>query len=180
MSTFVENIQFVTETCCSCGMPFAMTADFQQRRRRDRETFHCPAGHPQHYTGKTEEQKVREELERTRSNLEAEKSRALALADQRDQIARAHKRMRDRVKNGVCPCCKRTFENMLKHMRTEHPEFTEEKSLRVLREAYGLTQSALAGEVGIQSAYVSMHENGRPVPAHAKRRIDAWIERQAA
>jgi hypothetical protein len=27
------------------------------------------------------------------------------------------------VKHGVCPCCKRTFENLARHMKGQHPTF---------------------------------------------------------
>ena len=29
----------------------------------------------------------------------------------------------ERIKNGVCPCCKRHFTNLERHMHTKHPEF---------------------------------------------------------
>lgn len=181
MSKFVDGIEFVTETCCNCGMPFAMTADFRKRKLDNKgSSFYCPAGHGQHYTGKTEEQKLREELDHKRRQLEAESGRAAALAHQRDEIARAHKRMRDRVRNGVCPCCNRTFQNLLRHMQSEHPDFTDAKSLKVLRDAYGLTQKAVADEAGVLPVYISNHERNRAVPTYAAQRIESWIERNAS
>jgi hypothetical protein len=32
-------------------------------------------------------------------------------------------KLRKRVANGVCPCCKRKFSNVVLHMRQEHPEY---------------------------------------------------------
>lgn len=177
MSNYVDGIEFVTEICCNCGMPWAMTADFRKRRLKDRADFYCPAGHQQHYVGKSEEQKLRDELERKQRALESEQGRAIKLQSERDDIARAHKRMRDRVRNGVCPCCNRTFQNLLRHMQTEHPDFTEAKSLKVLRTAYGMTQKAVADEAGVATVYISLHENGKQVPGWAESRIDAWLGR---
>ena len=62
MPIFSDKTFFVTETCCNCSMPFAMTEDFQKARRQDRKTFYCPAGHGQRYVGKTEEQKLKDVL----------------------------------------------------------------------------------------------------------------------
>jgi DNA-binding transcriptional regulator YiaG len=179
MTAFVNGIQFEIEQCCNCGIAFAMTADFQRRRREDRESFYCPAGHGQHYTGKTEAQKLKEELERKQAALVAERGRAVALEAQRDQISKAHRKMRERVRNGVCPCCTRTFQNLMQHMRTEHPDFAT-NDLKVLRDAFGLTQRAVADEIGIPTAYVSKHERGGSVPAYAKESIDSWVDRNSA
>lgn len=175
MTQFVDGMTFATETCCKCGIAFAMTVDFQRRRRADRGTFYCPAGHGQHYTGKSEEQKLREKVEQLeRDNASAFNSAARA-REERDQIARAHTRMRTRVMNGVCPCCNRTFQNLLSHMRSEHQS---ELNVRTLREAYGMTQAAVAKEIGINGAYVSLVERGKPVPTYVKTALDNWLARQ--
>jgi len=176
MSTFVNNVEFVTEECCNCHMQFAMTADFQRRRRNDHKSFFCPAGHSQHYTGATEETRLKRELERREQMLEAERARAVRLADEKAAVQRAHSRMRTRVMNGVCPCCNRTFQNLMRHMQTEH---AEQFTLKHLRTAFGLTQTAVANEIGISPSYVSSHEGGKYVPPYAEEKIKEWIDRQA-
>lgn len=179
MSKFVDGIEFVTEECCSCGIPFAMTKDFQRRRLNDHKLFYCPSGHSQHYTGKSEAQKLREQLEKTQRNLEAESGRAALLEQHRNQVSRSYGKMRERVKNGVCPCCNRTFQNLLQHMRTEHPDFGEHDQLKSLRGAYGLTQQALGAEIGVPASYISLYERTRPVPEWAAVNISQWIQSNA-
>lgn len=180
MSRYVDNIEFVTELCCACGIPFAMTADFMRRRRNDHKEFYCPNGHRQWYSGKTEAQKLREELERKQRALEAEAGRAMALERQRDKVSRSYAKMRERVKNGVCPCCNRTFQNLMQHMKTQHPEYGERQMLRVMRDTYGLTQQAVADEIGVSPAYVSLYERERPVPAYAVIKISEWVAGNAS
>ena len=175
MTVFVDNIRFVTVLCGECGVPFAMTESFQKQKLQDRTTFYCPSGHPRFYTGKTVAQKLQEQLDRERQVREAAESRALRMQGERDQVAKAHKRMRTRVMNGVCPCCNRTFQNLLRHMQTEHQG---ELTLRAFREAFGMTQGALAQEIGVLPAYVSNAERGKHVPQHAQRSIDAWMAKQ--
>jgi DNA-binding XRE family transcriptional regulator len=158
-------------------MPFAMTRDFNDRRLKDRADWFCPRGHAQHYIGKSEEQKLREEVERQRQMREAEEARRLRVEQERDQVARAHHKMRVRVMNGVCPCCNRTFQNLMQHMKSEH---AGEFNLRTLRTAFGMSQGALAKEIGVNQVYVSQHERGKHVPAYAARAIELWIDKQSA
>ncbi|MGB1561607.1 MAG: helix-turn-helix domain-containing protein [Sinimarinibacterium flocculans] len=179
MATFVSyGVEFVVRECGGCGVLFAMTAEYDQQRVKDRKGWYCPNGCCRVYTGKSEAERLREELERKQRALDAERGRAIALEQQRDQIAKAHRKMRDRVRNGVCPCCDRTFQNLMAHMRTEHPDFGT-ATLKILRDAYGLTQSAVANEIGVTSVYVSLHERGKHVPEYARQRIDSWIEQNS-
>lgn len=117
--TFTGTTDLVTETCCNCGVLFAMTADYERRRRAKKDSFYCPNGHGQHYTGPTDTDRLREA-----------KARETALRDQleasiRDAEAARAALMRDRQRfiNGVCPCCNRSFENVRRHMASKHPDY---------------------------------------------------------
>ena len=120
---------------------------------------------------------LQEQLDRERQVREAAEQRALRMQGERDQVAKAHKRMRTRVMNGVCPCCNRTFQNLLRHMQTEHQG---ELTLRAFREAFGMTQGALAQEIGVLPTYLSNAERGKYVPRHAQSAIDVWMAKQEA
>jgi DNA-binding XRE family transcriptional regulator len=176
MSIFCDSIEYVAVQCGGCGVPFAFSRAFYDKRKQDHKTWHCPNGCVRHYTGPSEVETLRSEVERQKQMREAEESRRLRVEAERDQVARAHNRMRVRVMNGVCPCCNRTFQNLMAHMKTEH---AGEFNLRTLRTAFGMTQGALAQEIGVTGAYVSLHERGNPVPAYAKRAIESWIDQQA-
>jgi acyl-CoA thioesterase len=128
-----SSVDLVTEDCCACGMLFAMTADFQNRRREDRNFFHCPDGHPQRYTGKSKADQLAEELSRERqrkAQLEDEvkwqRDRREA-AERRASAARGQvTRLKNRASAGVCPCCNRSFAALARHMATKHPQFRAE------------------------------------------------------
>lgn len=177
MSAFADNIRFEVVHCCRCGIAFAMTADFQGRRRNDHATFYCPAGHEQHYTGPTEAQKLKAELDRKAEMLLAAEFRAETAEKDRQQIGKAHQRMRERVMNGVCPCCNRTFQNLMEHMKSEHPDFSDVRTMLTLRKAFGMTQDAVAREAGVDAPHVSLYERGMPLSPRAKQRLDNWLER---
>lgn len=179
MASFVENTWLETEICCNCGMLFAMPADMQRRRREDHKTFFCPAGHGQHYTGPTEADKLRREVERERQVREAAEARAGKAEQNLAQVTRAHRKMRERVMNGVCPCCNRSFANLREHMKSEHADFGTVKTLFALRQAFGMTQESVAREAGVDHAHVSLYENEKKLPVYAKKRIEAWLDQHA-
>lgn len=122
-NTTIETIDFTLETCCNCGVPFFMPTDFyKQKLNNPNESFYCPNGHGQHYTGKTEAQKLREKLER----LEKEKQEQEELLQNRwlDELNEKKKleKQLKRLHKGVCPCCNRSFINLQQHMKKQHPE----------------------------------------------------------
>lgn len=180
MGKFVEGVEFQVIQCAACNMAWGLSTDFIARRRNDHKTFYCPNGHSNVYNGKSEAEKLREQLARTDANLAQERARAADARRERDQIAKAHRKMRQRVMNGVCPCCNRSFDNLRRHMATEHADFGQAKTLRALREAFGMTQADVASEALTNVSYVSMYENGKPMPVEARERLDWWVESQRA
>ena len=95
--------QLNIEYCCDCGIPFAITADFQKRRRDDHGLFYCPAGHGQHYTGKTEAEKQRERADQLQRSLELRgnllESERRQHAATKGQLTKARKKLRAAVDN---------------------------------------------------------------------------------
>lgn len=122
-----------TQSCWSCGIPFAMPVNFTRMRRDDKRTFYCPNGHGAVFR-ETETERLRNQLVREQHALEQTQS---ALEDARRQVEQQKRftraargqvtKIKNRVKNGVCPCCNRTFVNLQRHMNTKHPEWTPEQ-----------------------------------------------------
>ncbi|HET9678959.1 MAG TPA: helix-turn-helix transcriptional regulator [Gammaproteobacteria bacterium] len=173
MQRFNRVTEFVTENCCTCGIQFAMTDAFHKRRLDDKKIFYCPSGHAQHYTGKSEEQRLREQLKQ-------QQIRANVLTEEKDEISRTYNRMRRRVKEGKCPCCEKTFPNLFQHMRSQHPSFGNNELVKVLRLTFGLSQVAMEDEIGLSRTYISMYENGKRVPDRAVEKISQWLAVNAA
>jgi len=130
--SILASLSFKTTTCITCGCPIAMVNNFYDSRLKDHVDFYCPNGHSQHFIDETEEQKLKKQLERVTKEKEwAEQAtkRAREAADHSDRRRAAAvgrlTRMKKRVQNGVCPCCKRSFENLHRHMTTKHPDYAE-------------------------------------------------------
>ena len=126
MSNIILQQTFALETCCNCGVAFAVPADFQVKRRSDRRSFYCPNGHSQSYTHSVD-QKARKDAEERAELLSRELSREQGLRRIAEQEAtrqlRAKRRLEKRIASGVCPCCNRTFQDLARHMDTKHKGF---------------------------------------------------------
>lgn len=114
--------QFEEVSCGDCGITFAIPRHLYRDLVESKRTWHCPNGHPRHFIGKTEAEKLKDELARERQRREMAESEA---AMEAKRATKAEKKLK-RVQNGVCPCCNRTFQNLGRHMATKHPEHTKE------------------------------------------------------
>jgi hypothetical protein len=108
----------------SCGMAFGMPREFARVARVKGTVFHCPRGHRLRF-GESEVEQLKKQLTEERARVQREQART----ESAKRSARAYRgqvtRVRNRVGNGVCPCCNRTFQNLMRHMETQHPEFKE-------------------------------------------------------
>lgn len=128
-------ITLVTEECCDCHVLFAIPQEMRNRLVNDHSRFYCPNGHGQSYTGKTDAQKERELRERAERQLEQARTR-MHRAEQNAQAERrsaaAYKgqvtKLRKRVADGICPVpgCRRTFQNVARHVEGQHSKYLEE------------------------------------------------------
>lgn len=121
---YVEvNTTFESIECCNCGIVFAVSKERDDRWRQKHERFYCPSGHPQSYRAESEEEKLR-------AKLASARERADHYQDQRDRLERSNiairghqTRLRKRIRAGCCPCCNRTFQNLQRHMKSQHPKY---------------------------------------------------------
>ena len=127
MSTVTRAYTLVDQDCIACDIVFAMPDRFDQEMRRTGETFYCPRGHGQVYR--------EPENARLRKRVAALEAQKVALDDQRRAAERSltaqkgeNTKLRNRVHNGVCPCCQRSFQNLRRHMTSKHPDYAEAHS----------------------------------------------------
>ncbi len=114
-----------TTICAGCGCYFGVPNGFIANRREDKRAFYCPNGHSLSYK-ESEAEKLRRERDRLQQRL-AEKDDEIKDIENRRRAALGQvTKLRNRVGNGVCPCCTRSFANLQRHMTTQHPDFKEE------------------------------------------------------
>lgn len=114
-----------------CGVSFGLPRELYEAERIHKKTgFYCPRGH--HLgLGEGAVEKLERKLKQQRMRSQAEEDQLRADRDYHKRSAAAAKgqvtKIKKRVGNGVCPCCKRTFKDLAQHMANKHPEFVEER-----------------------------------------------------
>jgi len=122
--------------CLECGIGFAVQQDVLEQRRETGNRLYCPNGCHLSYH-ETTANKLRKELE-AKNKIIAQKNMTLdSVRGQRDSAERsaaAHKgvatRIKNRVHNGVCPCCNLSFVNLERHMKNKHPDYTKDEAAK--------------------------------------------------
>lgn len=116
--------------CVTCGGPVVLSDGMERSLRDSHGTFYCPLGHAQSFKSESEAEKLKRQLAERERQLAERDRQLVASRASRDQLeaeltskARAHDRLKKRVKSGVCPCCKRTVKQMAAHMKSKHPEY---------------------------------------------------------
>lgn len=116
--------------CPTCGVVFALTEGYAERRQSDGRSFWCPNGHAGINYGKSTAERLRDDLERAQRTANREgqwriQAEREAEAARRSTIAyKGHlTRIRRKIAAGVCPCCRRSFSNVQRHIAGRHPEF---------------------------------------------------------
>ena len=110
------------QDCVNCGCIFGVPAGFTEQRRKDKRDFYCPNGHSMSYT-ESEADKLRRERDRLTQRLAQKDDEIKDLENRRRAAFGQVTKLRKRIGNGVCPCCTRSFTNLQRHMKTEHPDF---------------------------------------------------------
>ena len=126
-TTFTHIGTYVVETCYKCGIAYGMPQYFHKQVREDTsKTFYCPNGHGQVY--------MTSETTRLRRQLDAERDENNGLRYRIDHANRSRAalkgqvtKIKRRVGKGICPCCRRNFANLKRHMEGQHPDWNKEE-----------------------------------------------------
>lgn len=119
------SVELAEVNCGECGGTYAINNRYYKQKQQKGGYWTCP------YCGcgwgfdknETELARTQRELKEERERRNAALARANEAAAERDKAERALKRHKTRSANGTCPCCKRTFKQLARHMKSKHPEF---------------------------------------------------------
>ena len=121
------------QECCNCGITFGMMKSWDDRLRNNHNTFYCPNGHPQSYSGQTEAAKLQKQLDEERrlrvsaeSDAQWQRSVAKNAQTQATKARNKLRRVETRINAGVCPHCNRTFKQLAAHMKCKHADVVHE------------------------------------------------------
>lgn len=107
--------------CYACSIEYAIPETMEQKLldQRERVNTFCPNGHQWHYAGKSLEEQLREAKAKLVHAQDQRQAAERQAAEQSAEMAR----LRKRASAGVCPCCKRSFQQLARHMKTKHPSY---------------------------------------------------------
>jgi hypothetical protein len=124
---------FEALTCGECGIVFCVPRGWSESRREDHKGFYCPNGHCRAFVESDKDRDIKAkaaEIERLRKQLAWNEN---SLKSANNMVEEAHRsnaslrgviaKEKKRVGNGVCPCCKRTFSQLQRHMECKHPAY---------------------------------------------------------
>ena len=125
--TVTTRHKLVEKSCYSCEFPFLAPEWFEKQcLERGREWF-CPACGKSTVYMESEVNKLKRELKDQvsfwQNQYQSEQRRHETTEARRRAAAGQITKLKKRVSHGVCPCCNRTFQNLQRHMKTQHPEF---------------------------------------------------------
>lgn len=133
MSDVTLNTAMHTIGCGLCGGVYALNSNYVRDCRQEGRAWTCPYCRCSWgYRSDNENARLKRQLEdacKLRDIARRERDIARDRADRFDRSRRAYKgqltRTKNRVKNGVCPCCNRSFDNLARHMKSKHPNYGE-------------------------------------------------------
>ena len=129
MTTTISEYQGVLVVLrCWCGIQHAVPQSLRDEQMRmfnaGREKgVYCPLGHSHIPSGESEVSRLRRSVDYWRSERDRQEAKARAEKRRAAAFKGIVTRTKRRVGNGVCPCCKRTFQNLARHMHGQHPEY---------------------------------------------------------
>lgn len=114
--------------CITCGIEIILPRWFkaQALKERSKKPFFCPNGHSQHFIGETEAERLAKLLDLERQESQRQRERVAARDRSLSAVKGQITKIKNRVGNGVCPCCNRSFTNLRRHMSTKHPAYKDE------------------------------------------------------
>lgn len=121
--TFTETVKLEKVDCGQCGGTYALNGRFVRERVERGGFWNCPYCKTSWGYNESENSKLKKELEQTQIAARQAKCRELEERLRREDTEKKLSKVKCRVKNGVCPCCNRSFTNLRRHMATKHKDY---------------------------------------------------------
>lgn len=136
---FVDTLVMETTTVghvqSHCGHVIYLPSHNEKIYRRNHQTFYCTVcGKGQSFGGKSDIEQLRatvrtieDQRDTARKNLQQQREKTRHKTRQLSAQKGVTTRIKNRIGNGVCPCCNRTFANLARHMKGQHPDYKNVK-----------------------------------------------------
>ena len=122
---------YIIRSCGECGITYGVPKWFDDECHEQgaNKIWCCPNGHKRVYR-KSATQKLFQDLQRERAGHDQTKASRDRWRKKEERTGRRLSatrgivtRIKNRISNGVCPCCNRSFKNLKRHMGSQHPDY---------------------------------------------------------
>lgn len=120
-----------TIECGTCGVVHAIPESLYNSCYEYGGFWHCPIGHSRGWEeGKSQREKkdLQKKLDKANKLLDWAKLDAAQERKKASNYKGQIKKLKNRAKVGVCPCCNRTFKQLAAHMKNKHPKYNSNES----------------------------------------------------
>lgn len=118
-------VELTEISCGQCGGVYAINERKRKQCAQEGTSWHCPYCQTGWgYTNNGENAKLKRELEQERKRKEWAEQEAKNAEARRAAAEGQVTKLKKRIAGGACPCCKRSFQNLHRHMTTKHPDFS--------------------------------------------------------
>lgn len=121
----IQNVSFTValeaRKCPDCGGVYAIANEYVEEARRlgeFKKMWACPYCHTKRGFGEGRIQELEKALSASQTREQCERDQRLAAEREKEKLAK-------RIANGCCPCCRRNFKNLQRHISAKHPEFNK-------------------------------------------------------
>jgi hypothetical protein len=128
-TVLIRGERYLILQCGTCAIWHTVPEVIYDAYSREGGFWHCPNGHQRGFrkgSDETERENTRRERDRLKQDAARLEEEIRAARERAEKAEAATKRLKKKAAVGSCPCCKRTFTNMARHMQTKHPEFKAE------------------------------------------------------
>jgi transcription elongation factor Elf1 len=128
-ATLNRTVNLKVMECGTCGIAFALPQSLYDHCYNEGGYWTCPLGHSRGWdkgNKKAYARELEEKVAQLESKIDIEKNRVQS-AQREAAAARGQvTKIKNRVGKGICPCCNRSFQNLRRHMTTQHPDYSKE------------------------------------------------------
>lgn len=137
-TTFTCFTTLLQMICPSCGGIYAIAQEYKNEAQmlgEFKKCWTCPYCKTERGYGEGEADRLRAQITTLTNDRDFYKRRHDEAQNEAEHFRRSRNvtrghltRIKKRVSCGVCPCCNRSFENLRRHMASQHPGFQTEES----------------------------------------------------
>jgi hypothetical protein len=134
MSTTYDAVASLTTMQCGpCGGTYAISEAYRAKKAQEGGYWHCPYCQCSWGYAGSENARLKQAVEDERQRVAVANERAAEfrrMAETQGRRAAAARgqvtKIKKRVANGSCPCCRQSFANLAAHMASQHPTYASE------------------------------------------------------